>query len=271
MTQAYLQQWLSAANHYRMQLLGDAADNPDQRIADDLKSFVDFTLSIGMGLLSSIVSFCSFVVILWVLSAQAPLHLFGTQMTIPGYLVWTALIYAALGTVLTHLIGWRLIPLNFQQQRFEADFRFNLVRTRENSEQIAALGGDAAERDGHLRRFRPVIANWLAIMQRTKLVNFFAAGYSQVSVIFPYIVVSPAYFAGLMQLGGLMQTASAFDSVQKALSYFISNYQNIAEWRAVIDRLSGFEQSIETQSNGGAEPTRRDPATQRGVIRRRGT
>jgi vitamin B12/bleomycin/antimicrobial peptide transport system ATP-binding/permease protein len=255
MTQAYLQQWLSAANHYRMQLLGDAADNPDQRIADDLKSFVDFTLSIGMGLLSSIVSFCSFVVILWVLSAQAPLHLFGSQVTIPGYLVWTALIYAALGTVLTHLIGWRLIPLNFQQQRFEADFRFNLVRTRENSEQIAALGGDAAERDGHLRRFRPVIANWLAIMQRTKLVNFFAAGYSQVSVIFPYIVVSPAYFAGLMQLGGLMQTASAFDSVQKALSYFISNYQNIAEWRAVIDRLSGFEQSIETSRTTALSPS----------------
>jgi vitamin B12/bleomycin/antimicrobial peptide transport system ATP-binding/permease protein len=169
-------------------------------------------------------------------------------------LVWTALIYAALGTVLTHLIGWRLIPLNFQQQRFEADFRFNLVRTRENSEQIAALGGDAAERDGHLRRFRPVIANWLAIMQRTKLVNFFAAGYSQVSVIFPYIVVSPAYFAGLMQLGGLMQTASAFDSVQKALSYFISNYQNIAEWRAVIDRLSGFEQSIETSRTAALSP-----------------
>ena len=132
--------------------------------------------------------------------------MFGAQIAIPGYLVWAALIYAALGTVLTHLIGWQLIPLNFQQQRFEADFRFNLVRTRENSEQIAALGGDAAERDGHLGRFRPVIANWLAIMQRTKLVNFFAAGYSQVSVIFPYIVVSPAYFAGAMQLGGLMQT-----------------------------------------------------------------
>ena len=254
MTQIYLQRWLNAANHYRMQLLGDAADNPDQRIAEDIKSFIDYALQISTGVLSSIVSFCSFVVILWVLSAQAPLHLFGAQIAIPGYLVWAALIYAALGTVLTHLIGWRLIPLNFQQQRFEADFRFNLVRTRENSEQIAALGGDAAERDGHLGRFRPVIANWLAIMQRTKLVNFFAAGYSQVSVIFPYIVVSPAYFAGAMQLGGLMQTASAFDSVQKALSYFISNYQNIAEWRAIIDRLSGFEQSIEASRAAAITP-----------------
>jgi vitamin B12/bleomycin/antimicrobial peptide transport system ATP-binding/permease protein len=244
MTQTYLQQWLNAANHYRMQLLGDAADNPDQRIAEDVKSFIDNALQISTGLLSSVVSFCSFVVILWVLSEQAPLHLFGREFAIPGYLVWTALIYAAFGTALTHLIGWPLIPLNFQQQRFEADFRFNLVRTRENSEQIAALGGDAAERDGHLGRFHPVIVNWLAIMQRTKLVNFFASGYSQLAVIFPFIVVSPAYFAGAMQLGGLMQTASAFDSVQKALSYFITNYQSIAEWRAIIARLSGFEEAI---------------------------
>jgi vitamin B12/bleomycin/antimicrobial peptide transport system ATP-binding/permease protein len=254
MTQAYLQQWLNAANHYRMQLLGDAADNPDQRIAEDIRSFVDVTLSIATGLLSSIVSFCSFVVILWVLSAQAPLHLFGAVIAIPGYLVWAALIYAVLGTALTHLIGWQLIPLNFQQQRFEADFRFNLVRTRENSEQIAALGGDAAEREGHLGRFEPVIVNWLAIMQRTKLVNFLANGYSLVSTIFPYIVVSPAYFAGVMQLGGLMQTASAFDSVQKALSYFVSNYQSIAEWRAVIDRLAGFEQAIEASRAAALAP-----------------
>ena len=246
MTQTYLQQWLNAANHYRMQLLGDAADNPDQRIAEDVKSFIDNALQITIGILSSVVSFCSFVVILWGLSEKSPLHFFNGQFGIPGYLVWAALIYAALGTLLTHLIGWRLIPLNFQQQRFEADFRFNLVRTRENSEQIAALGGDTAERDGHLRRFQPVIVNWLAIMQRTKLVNFFAAGYSQVSVIFPVLVVSPAYFAGAMQLGDLMQTASAFDSVQKALSYFVSNYQSMAEWRAVIDRLSGFDRSIET-------------------------
>src|SRR5215472_16505499 len=244
MTQTYLRQWLNSATHYRMQLLGDAADNPDQRIADDLQLFVQQTLSIGIGILNSVVTLLSFIVILWTLSEEAPLHLFGSSFAIPGYLVWAALIYAAIGTVLTHRIGWPLIPLNFQQQRFEADFRFNLVRTRENSEQIAALGGDAAERDGHLRRFHPVIVNWLAIMQRTKLVNFFASGYSQVSVIFPFIVVSPAYFSGAMQLGGLMQTATAFDSVQKALSYFVSNYQSIAEWRAIIARLSGFEEAI---------------------------
>ena len=245
MTQTYLRQWLNTANHYRMQLLGDAADNPDQRIADDLQMFVQNTLSIGLGLLNSCVTLCSFVVILWSLSEQAPLRLFGVPVTIPGYLVWAALFYAVVGTVLTHLIGWRLIPLNFQQQRFEADFRFNLVRTRENSEQIAALNGEAAERERHLDRFGLVVNNWLAIMRRQKKLTFFTQSYSQASVIFPYIMVSPAYFSGAMQLGGLMQTSSAFNSVQTALSYFVTAYRSLAEYRAVITRLSGFEDAIE--------------------------
>jgi putative ATP-binding cassette transporter len=244
MTQTYLRQWLNTANHYRMQLLGDLADNPDQRIADDLQMFVQSTLSIGIGLLSACVTLCSFVVILWTLSADAPLHLFGTSFAIPGYLVWAALLYAVLGTVFTHLIGWPLIPLNFQQQRFEADFRFNLVRTRENSEQIAALHGEAAERERHLNRFALVVANWIAIMQRQKKLTFFTQSYSQASVIFPYVMVSPVYFSGAMQLGGLMQTASAFNSVQTALSYFVNAYRSIAEYQAVVQRLSGFEDAI---------------------------
>ena len=245
MTQTYLRQWLNAANHYRMQMLGDAADNPDQRIADDLQMFVQNTLSIGIGLLSSIVSLCSFVVILWTLSAEAPLHLFGASFTIPGYLVWAALIYALIGTALTHLIGWPLIPLNFQQQRFEADFRFNLVRTRENSEQVAALHGEAAERERLSDRFGLIVGNWIAIMNRQKKLMFFTQSYSQAAVIFPYLMVSPVYFSGAMQLGGLMQTASAFNSVQTALSYFISSYQAIAQYQAVVQRLSGFEDAIE--------------------------
>jgi len=244
MTQTYLRQWLNTANHYRMQLLGDAADNPDQRIADDLQMFVQNTLTIGLGLLNSCVTLGSFVVILWTLSEQAPLQLFGVAVAIPGYLVWAALFYAVVGTVFTHLIGWRLIPLNFQQQRYEADFRFNLVRTRENSEQIAALRGEAAERERHFSRFGLVVANWIAIMQRQKQLTFFTQSYSQASVIFPYLMVSPAYFSGTMQLGGLMQTASAFNSVQTALSYFVTAYQSIAQYRAVVTRLSGFEDAI---------------------------
>ena len=246
MTQTYLRQWLNSANHYRMQLLGDAADNPDQRIADDLRMFVDYTLTIGTGLLNSIVSFCSFVVILWILSEEAPLHLFGAKIAIPGYLVWAALFYAAIGTGLTHWIGWRLIPLNFRQQRLEADFRYNLVRSRENAEQIAALGGEAAEREQLNARFGLVVGNWLALISRQKKLMFFTQSFSQAAVIFPYIMVSPVYFAGAMQLGGLMQTAAAFRSVNEALSYFITSYRSIAEWRAIVARLNGFEEAIET-------------------------
>jgi vitamin B12/bleomycin/antimicrobial peptide transport system ATP-binding/permease protein len=247
MTQSYMRQWLNSANHYRMQLVGDAADNPDQRIAEDIKMFIDSgagtgILPIGLGLLNSVVTLLSFVVILWNLSEAAPLTLFG--IAIHGYLVWAALAYAIVGTALTHLIGWPLIPLNFQQQRFEADFRFNLVRTRENAEQIAALRGEPAERERHLARFGFVADNWIAIMKRQKKLTFFTQSYSQASVIFPYVMVSPAYFSGAVQLGGLMQTASAFSSVQNALSYFVSSYRSIAEFRAVVTRLSGFEEAL---------------------------
>jgi vitamin B12/bleomycin/antimicrobial peptide transport system ATP-binding/permease protein len=245
MTQTYLRQWLNTANHYRMQLLGDAADNPDQRIAEDLQLFVQNTLSIGTGLLNACVTLGSFVVILWRLSDAAPVHLFGLPFVIPGYLVWAALIYAVIGTSFTHWLGWPLITLNFRQQRFEADFRFNLVRSRENSEQIASLHGEAAERERHLDRFGSVVSNWIAIMQRQKKLLFFTQSYSQASVIFPYVMVSPAYFSGAMQLGGLMQTGSAFNSVQTALSYFVTTYRTIAEYQAVVTRLSGFERAIE--------------------------
>ena len=245
MTQHYLDHWLAGANHYRMQLLGDAADNPDQRIAEDINLFIDRTLTITVGLLSAIMTLFSFVVILWTLSAAAPLHLFGASFAIPGYLVWAALLYAAVGTALTHLIGWPLVSLNFRQQRFEADFRFNLVRVRENSEQIALLGGETAERERLLDRFGYVVGNFLLIMQRTKQLTFLTSGYTQISIVFPFIVISPAYFAGAVQLGGLMQTASAFTSVQKALSFFVEAYRALAEWRAVIARLDGFNIAAE--------------------------
>jgi putative ATP-binding cassette transporter len=244
LTGVYLDHWLQDANHYRMQLLGDAADNPDQRISEDINQFIQLTLSIGLQLLNSTVTLGSFMIILWTLSAAAPLHLFGMNFNIPGYLLWAALIYAIIGTILTHLIGRALIALNFQQQRYEADFRFNLVRVRENSEQIALLDGESAERGRLLMRFGNVVANWYAIMTRQKKLTFFTAGYAQASVVFPFVMVSPAYFAGVVQLGGLMQSANAFNRVQDALSVFVSLYRNLAEWRAVIERLSGFDRSI---------------------------
>ncbi|MGJ5178787.1 ABC transporter ATP-binding protein/permease [Bradyrhizobium oligotrophicum] len=254
MTETYLRRWLSGANHYRMQLKGDAADNPDQRIAEDVKQFIEQTLAITVGLLSSIVTLGSFVVILWGLSEAAPLTLFGLEYQIPGYLVWAALLYAILGTALTHWIGSPLVNLNFEQQRFEADFRFSLVRVRENSEQIAVLRGEGAEQSLLLNRFGSVVGNWYQIMSRTKRLTAFTSSYSQAAVIFPYLLVAPAYFSKKVQLGSLMQTASAFSSVQGALSFFISAYRTLADWRSTVARLDGFEMSIDSAMSLSSEP-----------------
>lgn len=253
MTTHYLGEWLHDANHYRMQLQGDAADNPDQRISDDVKLFVEQTLSITVGLLSAVVTLGSFVIILWGLSADSPLTIFGREFNIPGYLVWGALVYAIFGTALTQWIGSPLVDLAFQQQRYEADFRFNLVRVRENAEQIALLKGESAERAQLSGRFGRVITNWYGIMSRTKRLTAFTASYSQAAVIFPYILVAPAYFANKIQLGGMMQTASAFSSVQSSLSFFITIYRSLAEWRSVVARLDGFEASIAGANRTGTD------------------
>jgi putative ATP-binding cassette transporter len=244
MTKSFLARWLSGATHYHVQLFSDATDNPDQRIAEDIRLFIEQTLTIGVGLLGALMSVLSFLVILWRLSDGAPLHLFGTAYAIPGYLVWAALIYAVGGTVITHLIGRPLTGLNFDQQRYEADFRFNLVRVRENSEQIALLGGETPETDRLLTRFEKVASNWYAIMSRQKWLTLFTASHTHFAFIFPIIVVSPAYFAGAIQLGGLVQTAAAFTTVQTALSFFVSIYPHFAQWRAVIARLDGFKRAV---------------------------
>jgi putative ATP-binding cassette transporter len=242
MTKTYLGSWLDGANHYRMQVLGDAADNPDQRIAEDINLYIEKGLTLGLGLLNAVVTLASFGVILWTLSVATPIVLFGIDWAVPGYLVWAALIYSIFGTVLVHWIGRALIHLNFMQQRFEANFRYELVRARENSEQIALLGGEPAENQRLLSRFGNIVDNWRLMMSRTKWLTLFTASYTQASVVFPYLVVSPAYFSGLIQLGALTQTGSAFNSVQGALSFFVSSavYRQVAEWRSVLQRLDGF-------------------------------
>ncbi|QIG95030.1 MULTISPECIES: ABC transporter ATP-binding protein/permease [unclassified Bradyrhizobium] len=256
MTSKYLRDWVHDANHYRMQLANDAADNPDQRITDDVKLFVAQTLALGLGLLNAVVSLASFVIILWGLSELLPLTLFGIDLSIPGYLVWAALVYAIFGTMLTQWIGSPLVGLDFNQQRLEADFRFNLVRVRENSEQIALLKGEGAERGRLLDRFGRVVANWYGIMSRTKRITAFTQSYAQASVVFPFALAGPAYFVSkTVQLGSLIQIAEAFGKVQDSLSFFVSAYRTLAEWRATVARLDGFENAI-----AAAEKLADDPA-----------
>jgi putative ATP-binding cassette transporter len=244
MTRVYLDRWLASSTHYRMQLFGDAADNPDQRIADDINQFIEKSLTIVVRLLGAIVTLLSFFAILWSLSDSAPLTVFGAQINIPGYLVWTALIYSIIGTLIAHWIGWPLAAINFRQQRLEADFRFSLIRVRENAEQIALLRGEDAEKARLGERFAKVAKNFMELMSRQKKVIFVQQGHSQIAIILPYIVVSPAYFSGAVPLGTLTQTASAFGSVQESLSFFVTFYRSIAEWAAVVDRLTGFNRAL---------------------------
>jgi putative ATP-binding cassette transporter len=242
MTENYLARWLEHSVHYRMRVVGDPADNPDQRIAEDLELFAVRTIDLGTGLLGAVANLISFVIILWGLSAAAAFPILG--VTIPGYLVWAALLYAIFGTIGAHYIGRVLIRLNFLQQRYEADFRYHLVRIREHGEPIALLAGEAVEQRKLGERFATLVANFRRIMTAQKRLTGFSASYTQASIIFPYVVVSPAYFAGTIALGVLVQTANAFNQVQNSLSFFVRVYATIAEWRAVVERLIGFERAV---------------------------
>jgi len=244
LTDRYLKDWLADRNYYRMQLKGDGTDNPDQRIAEDFRLFVDESLTLGLGFLNATVTLGSFVGILWLLSGPLEIPFGGARYVIYGYMVWVAILYSIVGTWLTHKIGKPLIPLNFNQQKYEADFRFNLVRFRENSEGVALYHGEEDELRGFRSRFASVVDNWWAIMKRQKLLTFFTIGYSQAAVVFPFVVGAPRYFSGVIQLGGLIQISNAFGQVQGALSWFIDAYTTFASWKATVDRLTGFHNAI---------------------------
>lgn len=246
MTDKYLDRWLGHQTYYRLQVAGqDDMDNPDQRIADDINSFVNLTLGLFVGVIKQATSLVAFVVILWNLSGYLEIPLGDTVLSVPGYMVFVTLIYSVVGTWLAHKVGRKLIRLNYDQQRFEADFRFSMVRVRENSESVAFYGGEKPEMQNFRERFALVIGNFWGLMKRTKLLNFYVNGYAQIAIIVPVLMCAPQYFSGTMQLGGFMQTISAFGRVQDALSYFVESYDSIAQYVAVIRRLGGFAGHME--------------------------
>jgi vitamin B12/bleomycin/antimicrobial peptide transport system ATP-binding/permease protein len=248
LTRRYLGAWLDERAYYRLQLASDGTDNPDQRIADDLNRFTGQTLSLSIGpggLLNSAVTLASFLTILWSLSGSlsVPLGSWGA-IELPGYLFWFALLYAIAGTWLTVKIGRPLVDLNFQQQRYEADFRFNLVRLRENAESVAFYGGERRELRSFLGLFGSVIDNFWQIMRRRKRLGWFTFSYAQAAVIVPYILAAPRYFGEHMSFGWIQQTTDAFGSVQSALSFVVSSYTEIAEWQSVVQRLNSFDERV---------------------------
>ncbi|MDP9507546.1 ABC transporter ATP-binding protein/permease [Pseudomonas protegens] len=239
LTERHFARWLGNKNYYQLEQ-GGYTDNPDQRISEDLNGFTTNTLSLGLGLIRNVVSLVSFSIILWGVSGS--IEVMG--YTIPGYMFWCALVYAVVGSWLTHLIGRRLIGLNNQQQRFEADLRFSMVRVRENAESIALYDGEKNENQRLSSRFSKVWHNFWDIMKVSKRLTFFTAGYGQIAIIFPFIVAAPRYFAGKIELGELMQINSAFGNVQENFSWFISAYSELAAWRATCDRLLSFRQAM---------------------------
>jgi vitamin B12/bleomycin/antimicrobial peptide transport system ATP-binding/permease protein len=257
LTARLLDRWLADRAYYRISLASAAngsatyTDNPDQRIAEDVRDFIgdsvtnsgslNGVLALTVDLISNIITFVSFMAILWSLSG--PMTVFG--VAVPGYLVWVALIYSVVGTALTHLVGRKLVPLSFRKQRVEADFRFGLVRVRENAEGIALYGGEVEEKRGLLDRFAVLVMNWRALMTRQAYLNMLTSFYGQVGGIFPYIAASPAYFAGRITFGALQQTAQSFGEVQGALSWVVDRYEILATWRATVERLTTFLRAIE--------------------------
>jgi putative ATP-binding cassette transporter len=245
LTRQYLGDWLGNQVYYRLELESRGTDNPDQRIAEDLRLFTAGTLGLALGLMREVVTLASFAVILWGLSGALPMTIGASQMSIPGYLLWAALLYAVVGSVLTHYVGRPLIGLNFMQERYEADFRYSLVRLRENAEGVALYRGEAPERSALLDRIEWIRTNWWGLMQYTKRLNIFTVGYNQVAVVFPYFMAGHRYFSGAIPLGGLTQIASAFGQVQSSLSWFVNNYSTLANWKASVDRLLTFHRALE--------------------------
>ena len=250
MTAHYLQRWLADHAFYSLELArfsGDpkaASDNPDQRIQEDINLFTTYSISLSMGLLNAVVTLISFVGILWSLSGTFAFTLGGSSYTIPGFMVWMAVLYCALGSVITHYIGRPQIKLNFEQQRYEADFRHHMVRVREYSESIALDKGESVERAQLDLRFSKVLGNYLALIKKQKNLVWFTNFFGQAAVVFPFIVAAPRFFSGAIQLGQLMQISSAFGRVQDSLSWLVDNYSSLAAWRATTDRLTSFEDSI---------------------------
>lgn len=252
MTRQYMDQWLSNQAYYRIEQTR-SADNPDQRIADDLRLLTSGSLSLSLGLLSSVVTLVSFVGILWSVSGPLSFALGSQQWTIPGYMVWFAVAYAGIGSALVAWIGKPLVQQNFSQQRYEANFRFGLIRIRENAEAVALYRGEQEEQAQLRGHFEQIRENWWAIMRTTKRLNVASTFYAQFAVIFPFLVGAPRYFAGAIKLGGLMQIASAFGHVQEALSWFIDAFSALAEWKASVNRLAGFHAAVgaaRTQDSG---------------------
>jgi putative ATP-binding cassette transporter len=265
LTRHYLAHWLDGRGYYRIELQR-SVDNADQRIAEDIRQLGEYTMQLFLGLLSAVATLITFMIILWDLSGPLSLAFLGIDVVIPGYMAIAALLYAIVGTFLANLVGRRLIPLNFLRQRYEANFRFSLMRVRENAEGIALYKGERREADNLNLRFIDIFNNGWRVVLTSAQLAFYQASYGQLAIIFPFLVSAPRYFAGAITLGVVMQIVGAFGQVQTALSFFVDNYTSLAELRAVMDRLKGLQEATDQKPAGSLDvtpnPARQDVAAE---------
>src|SRR5438132_6968766 len=254
MTERYFGLWLDEGSLYRAALVGQAADNPDQRIAEDVRNFLNSTYAYSISLLSTVTTLVSFSIILWTIPVDFTIP--GTEIIVPGLPFWVALVFSLVGTWLTHLIGKPLVQLEFKRERYEADFRFALARLREYSEQVALLRGENAERRILGGRFGSIVSNFYAIVGRTVKLLTFTTTYFQTNAVIPYIIVAPYFFLGKITLGQMTQTAGAFGRVESALAFFTARYQSLATYKAVVERLTTFRLAIDEARELGTKPPR---------------
>lgn len=258
MTKNYLAKWTGQQMYYRLEMFSQGtADNPDQRISEDINLFTARTLSFMSGLLRSATTIVCFIFVLWNLSEVLSFTAAGQEFHIYGYLVWTALAYSVLGTWITHKVGHRLVSLNYLQQKLEADFRFSMVRLRETAESVAFYNGAAKEEAFLSNRFMTLLRNTLFIIKKQKQLSWLTNSYAQIAIIFPFVVAVPRYLSQNISLGGLMQIANCFGKVQDSMSYFVDVYASLAEWQSCAERLLSFDKHIaaiekETEEKSGS-------------------
>lgn len=241
LTEQFVSRWLQNRSYYYLETFDKQTDNPDQRIQEDINSLVSYSLDLLIGLVTAVTTIFAFIYILWKLSGtiNIPMGALG-NLHVHGYLVWVGILYAFAGTFFTFKIGRPLVPLNFEQQRREANFRYAAVDLRSHSENVALYRGEHHQ-DNVLRKLLyRLLDNWYMIILRQKLLLWYTSGYNQISVLVPLVVALPNYFNKVFQLGGLIQTLAAFSRIQDALSFIVNSYTRIAEWQAITQRLITF-------------------------------
>ena len=270
LSEVYFRDWLADRTYYRMELVSQGTDNPEQRIEADCANFAERTLSISLGLLLQVMTLVTFSIVLWELSGSFVLPILG-GLAIPGYMMWAAVLYAVVGSIATYMIGRPLVRVNFNLERYNADFRYRMVRIRENAESIALYRGETDEERRLRSAFGRIYDTWWDLMRYTKRLSWLTSFYGQAASIFPFIVAAPQYFAGKIQLGVLTQTADAFAQVQSALSWFVDTYPRLAEWKAGVDRLTTFSEAmVSAKQAGGRDGLRGEPPAGAGADPARG-